>query len=193
MTNFDEKDGVWRTMDNGQKIFIRKGEKFRDAYRRKLSMTKGKRFKVEGAERNRYEESEYQRRKKEQDSNFQTWDRETTKQELSKEKQLRNQGKNTEADEVRDRINRNAYHEDIPSAGDRKLKNIVKRRQLNNMKQKLEQEYDKEYNRLKREGKNIQHEGREIKATGTEYEGSERLDKISDALNEVRRQLNKIR
>lgn len=41
MANFDEKDGVWRTMDNGQKIFIRKGESFRDAYRRRLSTNKG--------------------------------------------------------------------------------------------------------------------------------------------------------
>lgn len=41
MANFDENDGVWRTMDNGQKIFIRKGESFKDAYKRKLSMKKG--------------------------------------------------------------------------------------------------------------------------------------------------------
>ena len=41
MERFNENDGVWRTMDNGQKIFIRKGESFRDAYRRRLSANKG--------------------------------------------------------------------------------------------------------------------------------------------------------
>ena len=197
----DFEDGVWRTMDNGQKIFIRKGESFKSAYKRKLSMKKGKKYQITDVERSKYEESEVQRRKKEVEDRggLSHWNKEQTKQAEDKVRSLKREGKTKEADEVQEDIYRNAYHEDTLSRGEKKLKNIMRKRELTTQQQKLEKEYSSlMHKKYGGEGSEIEHEGRKIgyhtsKGRQLSDADEERLETLQTRIEDIKDELAKLR
>lgn len=201
MADFNENDGVWRTMDNGQKIFIRKGEKFRDAYKRKMTMKKGKKYQITDVERNKYEENEYENRRKgvEDRGGLRFWNKEETKEAESKLRSLKREGKTKEAEKVQEDIYRNAYHEDTLSRGEKKLKNIMRKRELTNEQQKLQKEYSSlMHKKYGGEGSEIEHEGRKIpyytsKGRQLSDAEEERMDTLLARLSSIEDELEKLR